>query len=292
MQIRRWPTCSLHVLFRFFSTPMRCFRKKDFAQEVSKPIWGFQAFPKRLIEKCHSLWKMWTNVDISDNHMKRAAFHSKKNLVDGTNGANVKTNWVVHANIGPVIFTYVYKCHYMRIDQYPPKYVWVWKYDKICTIIPFSSYEQDGIPPASSPRCLAHCVWAAPTFDVRCLGDDALWLQGTPWEKMKVSIRFTTILVSVEYEYVHVWSCLHQINIIDCFNNVLIVYYVFYFKKKHKWLVWVDVQSWHIWPVRVCQSKGPGHGEKARGGTGQSWTRLLDEPKSRNDKSTAWIIYI
>ena len=30
------------------------------------------------------------------------------------------------------------------------------------------------------------------------------WLQGTPWEKMKVSIRFTTILVSVEYEYVHV----------------------------------------------------------------------------------------
>jgi hypothetical protein len=147
MQIRRWPTCSLHVLFRFFSTPMRCFRKKDFAQEVSKPIWGFQAFPKRLIEKCHSLWKMWTNVDFSNNHMKRAGFHSKKNLVDGTNGANVKTNWVVHANIGPVILTYVYKCHYMRIDQYPPKYVWVWKYDKICTIIPFSPYEQDGIPP-------------------------------------------------------------------------------------------------------------------------------------------------
>ena len=133
MQIRRWPTCSLHVFFRFFSTPMRCFRKKDFAQEVSKPIWGFQAFPKRLIEKCHSLWKMWTNVDFSNNHMKRAGFHSKKNLVDGTNGANVKTNWVVHANIGPVILTYVYKCHYMRIDQYPPKYVWVWKYDKICT---------------------------------------------------------------------------------------------------------------------------------------------------------------
>jgi hypothetical protein len=214
MQIRRWPTCSLHVLFRFFSTPMRCFRKKDFAQEVSKPIWGFQAFPKRLIEKCHSLWKMWTNVDFSNNHMKRAGFHSKKNLVDGTNGANVKTNWVVHANIGPVILTYVYKCHYMRIDQYPPKYVWVWKYDKICTIIPFSPYEQDGIPP---PHHLRGALRIA--FGLRRLSTCGAWgmmpfgckeHHGKKWRFQYVSHRFTTILVSVEYEYVHV--CIKSIS--------------------------------------------------------------------------------
>lgn len=260
-----------------FQQPDAMFQKKDFAQEVSKPIWGFLAFPKWLIEnieKCHSLWKMWTNADFSFNYMKRAAFHSKKNLVDGTNGANVNKlgGPCKHRSCHPVIFTYVYKCQYMRIDEYPPKCMSM----KTC----INMYNnpilqcQDGIPPASSPR-LAPCALRLGCADFRRAVPGG-WCPLAARNTMGKNEGFNTFHHNTCQRRIWICTCFHQINIIDYFNCICVL---FFKKEQHKWLVWVDIQLWHIWP-KGLPKQGPWPWWKTPQGNGTvvnqtvGWTKI------------------